>query len=88
MLQPLQAVDAGGVGFLFVVVVYLCGSVLYLLLPPLVLSRLREDRWELDGLVGGRLGTLVRGRFGELVRARLDELHQLRRPGGVDSRNR
>lgn len=87
MLHPLQAGDAGGVGFLFVVLVYLSGSVLYLLLPPLVLSRLREERWELDGLVGGRLGSLVHGRLGRSVRARLDELLPLRRPSGVDSRN-
>lgn len=88
MLQPLQAGDAGGVVFLLVVLVYLSGSVLFLLMPPLVVSRLRKERGVLDGLAGGRMGRLVRGRIGELVRGRLDELHRLRRPGSVDSRNR
>lgn len=88
MLQPLQAGDAGGVVFLLVVLVYLSGAVLFLLLPTLVVSRLREDRGLLDGLAGGRMGRLVRGRFGELVRGRVDDLHRLRRQGSVDSRNR
>ncbi len=69
MPPPLQFGDFGGAESLFVLLLYLLASVLYLLLPLVVVFILRDERGRLDELVRDRLGGLVERGLGERLRA-------------------